>query len=544
MRDVKIWLNKPQIRSRLTLAKEEYGVWGRATGKTQGPIAHRSTHAANRMPRGATGIIGTTYMQLLDRTLPPLVKAWEKLGYLENVHYWIRKRPPEKYNIPSAIYPALTPEHSIFWWNGHVFHLISQDRPGLANGKNLDAIIVDEARFINHKRYMDDIAPTNRGNKEFFGDLAEHHMISMFTDMPTDPKGKWILEKESQMDMQLMAQIANLQVESNKIEQKLHLPGLTDGQKRYYYRKLREYTIVLNELRKDTVFYSEASSLDNIEVLGADQIKQWRRELTWPVFQAAILNERVISVEDGFYHLLDTDYHCYDAFDYSFDKGLWLPQGVKEKNCKLDADLIKGKPIDVSFDYNAKIKSLVCGQETRVKYRFLKSMFVKSKDQKVLTDLVDEFCHYYAPHNVHEVIFYYDNTALVTDATRLDSLADVVVNRFVKNGWSVTRRYIGQQPMHETRYRMWESVLRESPGFMPVAFNRENCASLITSMQLTKVRIGKNGFEKDKRSEQNSSVKPEDAPHLGDAADTLYIGKFKHEYGYAEQFGDLITSGA
>src|SRR5690606_4569358 len=151
--------------------------------------------------------------------------------------------------IPSAIYPARTPEHIIFWWNGHVFHLISQDRPGLANGKNLDAMIVDEARFINHKRYTDDVEPTNRGNKAVFGDLAEHHMITMFTDMPTDPKGKWILEKESQMDTQLMAQIANLQVESNKIEQKLYMPGLTDGQKRYYYRKLREYAIVLNELR-------------------------------------------------------------------------------------------------------------------------------------------------------------------------------------------------------------------------------------------------------------------------------------------------------
>ena len=60
-KEVPMWFNKPQQRSLLTLCKEEYGVWGRGTGKTQGPIAYRTSHAANLMPRGATGIIGATY---------------------------------------------------------------------------------------------------------------------------------------------------------------------------------------------------------------------------------------------------------------------------------------------------------------------------------------------------------------------------------------------------------------------------------------------------------------------------------------------------
>src|SRR5690606_2920443 len=193
-------------------------------------------------------------------------------------------------------------------------------------------------------------------------------------------------------------------------------PLTNRSQKVYYSRKLREFNIVLNELRKDTVYYSEASSLDNIEVLGVDQIKQWRRELTWPVFQAAILNERTISIENGFYYLLDTDVHAYDMYNYGYveSQGIWLPEGIV-KDCRVDSDLIKGKPIDVSFDYNSAIKSLVCGQETRSHYRVLKSFYVTRKEQKVLNDLVDEFCTYYKPHNVHEVNFYYDNTALVSD---------------------------------------------------------------------------------------------------------------------------------
>lgn len=542
-KEVQMWFNKPQQRSILTLCKEEYGVWGRGTGKTQGPIAYRASHAANIMPRGATGIIGSTYMQLLDRTLPPLMKAWEKFGYFENVHYWVRKRPPAKLKIPNAIYPLLTPEHSITWYNGHVFHLISQDRPGLANGKTVDAIIADEVRFMNHKRYMDDIAPINRGNKEIFGHLPEHHMVTMFTDMPTDPKGQWILEKEQQMDPKVISRIINLQLECYQIEQKFY-KAITPESRRYYYRKLREYQGVLNALRADSVYYSEASSLDNIQILGVEQIKQWRREMLWPVFQAAILNERVITVENGFYHLLDTDHHCYSQFDYSYIDGLGieLPNGIVD-DCRKDGDLIKGKPLDIAMDYNSSIKSLVCAQDTRSFYRVLKSMYVLRKDKKIMDDLIDEFCEYYKYHTPHTVNYYYDNTALVTDATRLETLAELVVKRFKENNWHVNPIYIGQQPMHETRYRMWEAILKErDERFMMVRFNRQNCDSLLVSMQQTKTRQGKNGFEKDKRDEQNSKVKPQDAPHLGDALDTLYIGKYQHDYGYAMPVTELLVS--
>ena len=543
-REVKIWLNKPQRISRLIGAKEEYGVWGRATGKTQGPIAQRSSHAANLMPRGATGIVGTTYLQLLDRTLPPLIKAWEKLGYETNVHFWVRRFPPKELHIPSAIYPALTPEHSIFWWNGHVFHLISQDRPGLANGKNLDAIICDEARFLNHDRYMDDIAPTNRGNREVFGHLTEHHMITMFTDMPTSPKGKWIFEKEQQVDREKIKQIINIQLEYNKFEVELSDPTITLGRRAYLNRQKVSYVYVLNKLRRDSVWYSEASSLDNIQILGKDQIKQWEREMMWPVFQASILNKRVVHTDDGFYSLLDTDIHTYTDFDYGYIEGLGiqLPNGILN-DCRKDRDLIKNKPLEISMDYNASINSLVIGQETERFFRVLKSMFVTNKDKKILPDLIDDFCAYYRYHNCHEVNYYYDHTAIGTDSTRLESLADIVCNQLIKRGWIVRRCYIGQQPRHDIRYHMWQAVLKESdPKYKPIRFNRENSKSVLTSMQLAGVRIGKNGFEKDKRSEANRLIPQEDATHLSDAMDTLYIGKFRNSYGYEPEISGFITS--
>lgn len=523
-------------------AHTEYGIWGRGTGKTQGPIAHRSAHGANMMPRGATGIICATYMQAIDRTLPPLIKSWGKLGYIENVHFWVRKAPPPKLLIPSAIYKVMNYEHTITWWNGHVFHIISQDRPGLANSKSLDALIGDEARFLNYDRYQEDVIPANRGNDEIFGHLAEHHMVTLYTDQPLNSKGHWIFDKKEQMDPVRISEIATLQFELNKIIQKAKEAN-TPQSLQYYKRKIQEYSRVLAVKRRDAVHYSEASSLDNIQILGEEQIRQWRRELTWPIFQASILNERVITVENGFYHLLDIDHHCYDLeFNYSYIDSLGISYDpLSLKDCRKDADLIKGKPLDISMDYNSKIKSLVVGQDTRNFYRVLKSMYALRSDAKVLDDLIDDFCNYYKYHNPHAVNFYYDHTANVTDATRLHSLADAVVNRFRYNDWEVNPIYIGQQPRHETRYRMWETIFKESDDrFKRVRFNKEGCEALLVSLQQTKTRQGKNGFEKDKRTELNSSVKPQDAPHLGDALDTLYIGRFKTEYGYANPVGDLI----
>lgn len=540
---VNIWLNNPQKRSRIVMAKEEYDVWGRGTGKTQGPIAHRSSHCADVLRRGATGVIGSTYMQLIDRTLPPLIKSWQRFGYIEDVHFWVKKFPPAKLKIDKPIYPVLSPEHAIFWYTGHVFHLISQDRPGLANGKTLDALIGDEARFLNHTRYMDDIVPINRGNREIFGHLPEHHMVTLCTDMPTNPKASWILDKKEQMDNELIGQIVNIQYHLSKLESSFK-SAVSKKSKKYYYRQMFECQKVLNALRSDAVYYSEASSLDNIEILGEEQIRQWRREMTWPVFQAAILNQKVLTVDNGFYHLLDVDHHCYTDFNYGYvdSLGIDIPAGAL-KDCRKDGDLIKGKPLDIAMDYNSKIKSLVIGQDSKNFYKIIKAMYALRSDAKVLDDLIDDFCAYYRYHDTHTVNFYFDNTAKVTDATRLYSLADAVIARFRDNKWYVNAIDIGQQPRHETRYRMWEAVLKErDERFMRVRFNKEACDALLTSMQQTRTRQGKNGFEKDKRTELNSSVKPQDAPHLGDAVDTLYIGKYQHDYGYAMPVTELLVS--
>lgn len=554
MAEQKIWLNKPQKLSRLIMAPNEYGVWGRATGKTDEPIANRSSYAANQMPRGTTGIIAQTYMQLLDRTLPPLFKAWERFGYRRNVHYWVRERPKAKLKIDDPIYKALDPTHYIYWWNGHVFYLISQDRQGLANAKSLDAVLADEVKFLNFDQYQDEVVPANRGNDDVFGHLWEHHMVTMYTDMPTQQKARWILEKAEQVNMETVGLVINLQIEYNKMYAEYQLPQTTTPRKQYLYRKLCNYYLAINELkmgeetedgdREGLVWYSEASTLENIQILGERKFNQWIRELKEQVFDTSIMNLKNLMVDDGFFHLLDTQYHCYHSYDYNHidSLGLYLPEGVIQ-DCRKDGDIIKNRPLDIAMDYNDAIKSLVIGQDSQKHYRVLKSMFVLRKDSKVLSDLIDDFCNYYQHHQCKEVHYYFDNTAVGGNAAKLESFSQDVIAKLRERNWTVHPHHIGLQPKQHIRYRLWEIVFAEKDRrFKPVRFNHDNAEQLISSMQLTGVVQTGEFFGKDKRPERQKKVAPEDAPHLGDAFETLYIGRFKEEYGYNDAITDIFIS--
>lgn len=498
------------------------------------------------MPRGATGLIGTTYMQLLDRTVPPLLKAWENFGIYEGIHYWFRRFPDKNLKVPSALYPVLHPEHSMTWANGHVFHFISQDRPGLANGKNLDAIGADEVRFMNHKRYMDDIAPTNRGNREHFGHLAEHHMVTMYTDMPTSAQGSWIFEKKEQMDTEKCRKAMLIQLEWNKLKVEVDHPDTPQKRRVYLVRQMDRYAFLMNELRRGLVYYHEGDWRDNLPILGVDQIKQWRREMMWPVFQSSILNRRLVHLENGFYGLYDQDQHTYTAFDYTYidGLGLHLPVGTLSDSRK-DSDVKHHDALHIGMDHNASINCLVVGQhgldqQTKLRcMKVLKSLYVKAPHR--VHDVLDAFHNYYIHHKNKTIYYYYDHTSNHTDATRTESIATIVTSHLEKKGWNVIRVYIGQQPMHETRYRMWGAVFTEKdPRFTPIRFNLENAQSVIVSMQRTGVITGKNGFEKDKRPEKNSSYPQEEAPHQSDALDTLYIGMNKQEYGMSPLDFDIV----
>jgi len=391
---------------------------------------------------------------------------------------------------------------------------------------------------------MDDIAPTNRGNRDAsFAWKSCHHSVTFYTDMPTDTSGKWILEKEREVNKTLVNQIINIQLAYNNLEMEAEHPQTTASRRQYLRRKMQNYALALNELRKNSVYYHEGSSLENIQILGVDQFKQWKRELKPYVFDAAILNKRVIQVDKGFYPLLNLDRHTYDAYDYSFIDASGIPITSKEwqQDCRCDADINKQKPLDIAFDCNGYFNCCVIGQEAAKEYRMLNAMYVK--DEERLEELCRKVLNYYRHHRNKTFNFYYDHTFVGTDSTRVYSYADLIAKIFTTAGWKVNMIYIGQQPKQDTRYRMWGAVLKEDDTRqMRVRLNKGNCSQLLIALQRAAVRQGSKGFEKDKRDEARiHAVPPEEATHLTDAFDTIYIGKYKHQIGYSLPVTDLIT---
>jgi hypothetical protein len=529
--------NKPQILSMLIGAHEEYDIWGRATGKSEGLLAPRVQKYAHSMPRSSGAKVGSTYQQLLTRTLPPLVSGLERMGYKKDFHYFIGKKPPKSWNWPEPYVAPISYDYYFQWYTGAGAHLVSQDRPGSSNGLSVDWIMGDEAKLLNKAKLDSELLPTNRGNRQYFGHLPEHHSLLFCSDMPTSASGKWLLDKREEMDQEQIDLILGIQIKIMQIQNDLQ--KATVAQQKKMMAAIRSYEKELTTLRFGSVYYSEFSTLENIGALGIDFIKQMRRILPDIVFRASILGERITKVEDGFYSHLDENIHCYDRFDYSFLDGLDYDfSKLSIPDCRMDADLDRYRPLEIACDYGASINVVVVGQEHGDEFRFSNAMHVKHPDR--LLDLATRFCDYYTHFPTKYVNYYYDHTAVGTDAMRTTTFSDEFASVLRQRGWHVNMLYIGQAPSHHSKYLLWGRALKGDDRLPKPRFNKTNCKYLLLSMDQAEVIQGRNGFEKNKKDERNKNIPQEETTHYSDAADSLYFSKYATKIKEEPEFFDTM----
>lgn len=528
----KLHFNLPQLRQQLINANIEVNVWARGTGKTEGRIAPKSLGIATNMPKGATAIVGATYVQLLDRTLPPLFLAWERLGYKRDVHYWVRRKPDKRLKVPEAYYAPDTPEHCIYWYNGHIQKLISQDRPGTSNGMSVDFVIGDEAKLLNKEKFFEELSPTNRGNEEIFGHLSEHHGILLCTDMPTTSSGSWIFEFEKECFKPLIDLILSLQFQLD--EKALQLNARKNQIPESDYKRdsilraidaeMTNLEFELFTLRKEAVSYSEASAYDNIDYLTPAFIRRQQKTLPGHVFNAAILNKRTYKTGNSFYQTFSADAVCYSAYNYDYidSIGLILPENALS-DCRKDADLIGDQPLLMAMDYGG-FNCLVIGQQETSTLNILSSFY--GEKGKLTKDVVRDMCEYYKHHRTKRIVYYYDQTAIATDGRIDENYADQVIKVLIDNGWEVEPVYLGAVMGQDARYRLFEAVYEEKDSrYRAIRINRENNQYLVISIeQASKYDDSKGRIKKDKRDEKKSELDQRMTTHFSDAHDTLYIG--------------------
>ena len=529
MSEKKVYFNKPQRLTQLIGANTTVIVAGRRTGKTDSIAAPFVLRNMQRMPGSTGGIVVPTFKHGLTNTIPGLLAAWKRWGFLQGVHYVVGRKPPKNFKRP--IIEPNDYEHVVSFYNGSIAVIISQDRPGSSNSLTLSWLLVDEAKFIDYQKLKDETLPANGGIKSHFGKHSFNHSIMILSDMPQTTKGSWFLHYKDKMDPELIATIEATVYEIWRTKErikKLNASGnpVPEHLKGYLRRLDRN----LNKMRSVAVYYREYSSIENLQLLGENYIKQMKRDLTPLTFQTSILCQRIGIAKDGFYSSM-REGHKYDANDNQYLDTLGYDYDFATLDARADADVDPDAPICIGMDYNANINWIVAGQPRERRLNVIKSFYVKF--ERKIPALIDDFCRYYANHRNKTVVFYFDATALGSNyAVNDQDFRWWVIHEFERHGWRVEAVYLGNPMRKEEKYLLINQAFAGKQRLMPF-FNRTNNEDLILAIQSAGVRRGRNGFDKDKSGEKLAETEEDLLEHRTDgtdAFDTLYIGCEKFPY--------------
>lgn len=521
----KIHYNLPQLEYSLIRPQLGTCIWGRGTGKTEGPGAEFIARNVVDLPGSLGGIVSITYDKLLNMIIPALKIGWGRLGYKENVHYWIRKAPPENLNIPPAYRQPDTNQHLIKWWNGSAQLLISIDRLHIANGASLAYLYADEVKFFPREKFKE-VLLTLRGQAHLYGDLSCCESMLLTTDQPRpEMPGEWVYELEKDSDEETAGVILAIQYELSNLSQELNNCNSKKRSKELE-REIDRYLDDLNTLRKGLNYVSRASTLDNVHALGINVIENYKKTLTVYEFALSVLNKKPDKRENSFYHLLSDEKHGYYAPNIDYIDN--LDNQVRAKDCRWDGDLEYDQPLEIGCDYNSAINWVTIGQEKQDSFDIINSMYVLKP--KKIKDLVGMFDRYYSDkkkvNNV--IVFHYDHTAIGENAKDDISFADEWINELTAKGWTVYPNYFGQSSGHRSRYYLWEAVLSHQAGLPRFRINLANNIDLMISLKATITKKDRKGdFAKDKTSEMKKTIAPEHATHGGEALDGLIWAKYR-----------------
>lgn len=523
MAQKKVYFNKPQRLTQLIGANTTVIVAGRRTGKTDSIAAPFVLRNMQRMPGSTGGIVVPTFKHGLTNTIPGLLAAWKRWGYIEGIHYVVGRKPPKSFRQP--IIDPKDYEHVISFYNGSVAVIISQDRPGSSNSLTLSWLLVDEAKFIDYVKLKDETLPANGGIKSHFGKHSFNHSIMILSDMPQTQKGSWFLHYRDKMDPELIKTIEATVYEIWRTKERIRALN-TSGKPVSPYLKgyLRRLDRDLNKMRSVAVYYREYSSIENLQLLGENYIKQMKRDLTPLTFQTSILCQRIGIAKDGFYSSM-REGHKYDANDNQYLDTLGYDYDFSTLDARADKDVDPDAPICIGMDYNANINWIVAGQPRDRRLNVIKSFYVKF--ERKIPALVEDFCRYYAEHRNKTVVYYYDATALGSNyAVNDQDFHYNVVKEFERHGWRIESVYLGNPMHHDEKYLLINNAFAGKQRLMPF-FNRWNNEDLILAIQSAGVSNGRNGFRKDKSGEKLAESEEDLLEHRTDgtdAFDTLCIG--------------------
>lgn len=519
----KLYFNPGQIELMEIGANSETIIASRRFGKSDGIIAPRLLRNVQQMPRSAGAILQATFQQALARTLPASMASLARMGLHEGVHYYVGRKAPASAGFKKPYINPATYDHVVHWYNGSIQHILSQDVKFSSNSLTLDYLIIDEARSINNQKLNDETVPALSGYPGAFDTVPWHKGVTMVSDMPHNKAGEFLLDRKKLMNLEVLQWIKDAKAEINHYEL---YPGASAK------ARIKQLWRDINLFRSQLHMYREFDSIDNLEILGEDYIRKMKRELTPLVFRLSIANKFMRKLVNGFYPNLDPKIHYYQAGNAAHVNNLRTTKDafdfkkIGETNCLFDADIVEGRPLFIALDYNANINWIVTGQVLGNELRTLSSFF--TKNEKKLRALLKFWLDYYRFHTPRQVVYYYDTTAIGTSYAdeKTENFSEIVINELQSQHWHVTPIYIGQPMRHNLKHQYIDDALTGRRYLFPT-FNEQRNEFLLPALEQTGVKIGRNGFEKDKSGEKlaESEDDPLELRTDGtDAWDTLFVG--------------------
>jgi hypothetical protein len=504
-------------------------VCGRRFGKSDGVLGPDILYDVQHMPGSSGFIYQATFKQLLSRTLPASEAFWQRYGYKRDFHYVIGKKAEKWQKFKDPIIKPMDWEHCVHWYCGTVIYLLSQDVKFSANSLTTDWGKIDEGRSIKKEKCFEEVIPTLSGTDDRFKLCHKWKGFSIVSDMPTSKQGQWILDMEKRMDIELIQAIKDLIAHINYKINYFKEKGSISKSSEYEITKLRRE---LNYYRSKAFLYKEFDTIENIEFLGEDYIRNMKRDLPPFIFNTSILNKKTRKLSTGFYPNLDPEIHYYDSVNNSYidnlrtNKGSYDIEKISEHNCLFDNDINLDVPLAITLDYNDKINWIVVGQRIEPEMRTLASFHVKTPQK--IRQLCQNWCDYYRYIVNKTVVYYYNETALQKGYAdeESESFSEIVVKILTNNGWMVEPVFLGKTWNHLLKHQYIDDALTGRKYLFP-RFNRSNNPYLLPAMEMTGTKIGAKGIQKDKSSEKDPET--EDNPletrtDGTDAWDDLFIG--------------------
>lgn len=517
------YLNRAQALILALNTKDFTMVAGRGVGKglVCACILRRNEE---QMPGSNTAAVGPNSKRMWTNIIPSWDTHLRRWGFVEGVHYTWGRKPAKAWGWQEPIIKPMNWENTLSFRNGAYATIISQDRKGTSNSQSFDYIMIDEAKYINHEQFKEETLPANRGNGNIFGHLYFHHGIAKFSDMPTTKKGSWFLNDREKCDVEkvklLEGLVASFMELRTKIANCIAAGQPVPAKDKFYLKKMSQ---TINMLRADTFLYKEFSSIENLEILGEDFIRQCKRDMPPATFRTTIMCKRVEHSEDSFYNA-KSEKNLYTAVNKTYIDSLGFDMTkLRHVDCRMDSDVTEAEPLYISFDANANINWCVVGQPSLdMKLRILKSFYTKY--ERRLPELVDDFCEYYAPRRRKEVVFCYDATFVGNNfAVNKQDFHAVIKHCLIKHGWYVREIYIGSPWKHPVKNSLINRMFLGQARYQ-ILINEENNRDLLVSIDSAMTVNGSN--YKDKSGEkvpETEENKLESRTDGSDAFDTLCI---------------------